>query len=345
MKSFFFSALTCLLLSGMHAPLAAQIKNNEAGGAASVKQGKQKQFSPGKPWYDTEGNLINAHGNGIIYSGKKYYWFGEKRGKHGSEGVNVYSSADLYNWKFEGLALAQSEDTESDITNGCLMERPKVIYNKSTGKYVMWFHLELKGKGYAAARAGVAVSDRVTGPYKFINSFRPNGNMSRDMNLFVDDDGAAYHIYSSDENMDLRVARLSDDFLSSTTKDTILFRRQREAPALFRYNNKYYLITSGCTGWAPNRASLHVSSNIFGPWELVGDPMKGEGAAKTYGGQSTYVLPVQGKKNAFIFLADIWTPDNLKESRYIWLPVQLKDEGAEISWMDNWDLGWFSARN
>lgn len=54
------------------------------------------------------------------------------------------------------------------------MERPKVIYNERTGKLVMWFHLELKGKGYAAARTGVAVSDKVAGPYKYLRSYRPN---------------------------------------------------------------------------------------------------------------------------------------------------------------------------
>ena len=31
----------------------------------------------------------------------------------------------------------------------------------------MWFHLELRGKGYKAARAGLAISDKVTGPYTF----------------------------------------------------------------------------------------------------------------------------------------------------------------------------------
>src|SRR5690606_22853195 len=117
------------------------------------------------------------------------------------------SSTDLYNWKFEALALSPDENNaESDIARGCVMERPKVIYNEKTKKYVMWFHLELKGQGYNAARAGVAISDNVTGPYRFISSFRPNGNMSRDMALFKDDDGEAYHIYSSRENYDLRAS-------------------------------------------------------------------------------------------------------------------------------------------
>lgn len=300
-----------------------------------------KTFTPGQLWYDDKGELINAHGGGILYMDKTYYWFGEKRGRHGSEGVNVYSSKDLYNWTFRGLALAQQEDTTSDITKGCVMERPKVIYNKKTKQFVMWFHLELKGKGYSAARAAVAVSDKVTGPYRFISSFRPNGNMSRDMGLFVDEDGSAYHIYSSRENYDLRIAKLSADYLTPTAQDTLLFSKHREAPALFRSNNKYYLITSGCTGWAPNRASLHVATSLFGPWQLAGDPMTGTGADSTFGGQSTFVLPVQGKKDAFIFIADKWNPKDLRDSRYLWLPVQFKEQTPVIEWTDQWNMSFF----
>lgn len=301
-----------------------------------------KLIKSGAIWPDTEGKHINAHGGGILFHEGTYYWYGEKRGdKTFSGGVAVYSSPNLYDWKNEGIALSPSDDPTSDITLGCIMERPKVIYNPKTGKYVMWFHLELKGQGYAAARAGVAVSDTPTGPFRFVSSFRPNGNMSRDMNLYVDDDGSAYHIYSSDENMDLRIVKLSDDFLSATTDDTFLFRRQREAPALFKYKDKYYLITSGCTGWAPNQASIHVADQIRGPYTLLGDPMRGPDAEKTFGGQSTYVLPVQGKKDAFIFMADIWRPENLQDSRYIWLPVRLDAEVPYIEWMDEWELNWF----
>ena len=249
--------------------------------------GSAKQFTPGLIWNDVSGEPINAHGGGILYANNKYYWFGEKRGRKASEGVSVYSSDNLYDWKPEGLAFAPNDqDTTSEIARGCLMERPKVIFNKKTNKYVMWFHLELKGKGYSAARAGVAVSDKVTGPYHYVGSFRPNGNMSRDMTLFVDDDGSAYHIYSSRENYDLRIVKLSDDFLTATTKDSLLFSLHREAPAVFKYGGKYYLITSGCTGWAPNRASIHYSSSLYGPWTFSGDPMTGPNADSTFGGQS-----------------------------------------------------------
>lgn len=270
--------------------LAATNADNAITGTA--KPVTYSSFKPGQLWYDDRGEVINAHGGGILYADNKYYWFGEKRGAHKQEGVNVYSSEDLYNWKFEGLALAPNdEDSTSDIAKGCLMERPKVIYNSKTKKYVMWFHLELRGQGYKAARAGVAVSDNVTGPYKFINSFRPNGNMSRDMNLFVDEDGSAYHIYSSRENYDLRIAKLTDDFLAVTTRDSMLFSKHREAPALFKYKNKYYLITSAATGWRPNKATMHAASSLFGPWRLLEEnPMVGPDADSTFGGQSTYVM-------------------------------------------------------
>lgn len=298
----------------------------------------QSQFTPGTIWKDIQGEVINAHGGGVLYSKGTYYWFGEKRGQRASEGVNVYSSKDLYNWKPEGLALAPEKSPESDITKGCLMERPKVIYNEKTGKYVMWFHLELKGQGYNAARAAVAISSKPTGPFKFLKSFRPNGNMSRDMTLFVDGDKSAYHIYSSRDNYDLRIAKLTDDYLNPTTEDKLLFSQHREAPAIFRHNNLYYMVTSGCTGWAPNRASVHVASTLWGPWEDKGDPMHGPGADTTFGGQSTFIFPVQGKKNKFIFMADKWNPKDLKDSRYLWLPAEVKDGKLSITWYNSWKL-------
>lgn len=324
--------------------LPACIYGQSAQSHATNKPGKKISFQSDSLWYDTNGQLMNVHGGGILQQGKTWYWFGEKRGLSRSEGVNVYSSKDLYNWTYEGVALSPVKDSTSDIAEGCLMERPKVIYNKKTKQYVMWVHLELRGKGYAAARALVATSKTPTGPYTFIKSFRPNGNMSRDMTLFVDDDGTAYHVYSSDENMDLRLCRLSDDYLSPTSQDSVLFRRQREAPALFKKDGVYYLLTSGCTGWAPNQASLHTATSPFGPWKLVGDPMAGPNAQKTFGGQSAFVLALPGKKNAFIYIGDRWNPKNLKDSRYHWLPVRFANGGVVIEWTPDWNLQWFDQQ-
>lgn len=136
-------------------------------------------FLPGKLWPDNMGVHINAHGGGLLFHEGVYYWYGEHKiageaGNRAHVGVHVYASTDLYNWRDEGVALAVSDDPESPITKECVLERPKVIHNVRTATFVMWFHLELKGQGYNAALAAVAVSDSPTGPFRFVAAFRPN---------------------------------------------------------------------------------------------------------------------------------------------------------------------------
>lgn len=133
-------------------------------------------------WLDNNGVYINAHGGGILFQNDTYYWFGEHKteGKAGNKaniGVHCYSSKNLIDWEDKGIALRMSDDTTSLLVKGCILERPKVIYNESTKKYVMWFHHELKDQGYDAALTGLAVSDQVSGPYEYIHSIRPNAGI------------------------------------------------------------------------------------------------------------------------------------------------------------------------
>ena len=214
----------------------------------------------GGDWLDTEGRFINAHGAGVLYYGGVYYLFGEiKNGKtrlvpmQGWEdyrvpagGVSCYASSDLRHWTYKGVALAPTlGDSASDLDTGRVIERPKVLYNKLTGKFVMWMHIDRADYGYA--RAGVAVSDRPEGPYRYLGSSRPNGQMSRDMTAFQDEDGRAYLVYSSENNNTMHVCLLSKDYLSpAAVYDRILIGKRREAPAVFKSRGKYYLITSLC---------------------------------------------------------------------------------------------------
>ena len=343
----------------------------------------------GEIWPDDRGEHINAHGGGILVHDGTFYWFGEHKGERSSSafvGVTCYSSKDLVNWKYEGVALSVSDDPESDITRGCTLERPKVIYNKKTGKFVMWFHLELRGRGYSAARAAVAVSDNVTGPYTYLGSGRVNpgipaenvteedlayidaleqplkswtpewleaisrgmyykrdfegGQMSRDMTLFVDDDGKAYHIYSAEENLTLNIAELSDDYLSHSGRYIrVAPAGHNEAPAIFKRNGTYWMITSGCTGWDPTAARMFSAPSIWGPWTQHPNPCRGDKSEITYGGQSTFILPVPGKKDLYIFMADIWRPRHPIDARYIWLPIRFEEDGTPyIEWLDEWNI-------
>jgi len=294
---------------------------------------------------DVDGNMINAHGAGILYHDGVYYMFGEiKKGKTWlvpnqswedyrvpAGGVSCYSSKDLINWKYEGIALSPTVgDASNELDTSKVIERPKVIYNAATKKFVMWMHIDKND--YSFSQSGVAVSDKPNGPYKYLGSVKPNGQMARDMTLFKDDDGKAYLVYSSENNNTMHVCLLNDDYLTpSKTYSRILVDRRREAPAMFKSNGKYYLITSDCTGWAPNAATYAVANSPLGPWTEKENPCVGPGADKTFDAQSTYVLPVNSESNSFIFMADLWNKTDLPNSKYLWLPLEVKNGEVKIS--------------
>ena len=113
------------------------------------------EIRPGEIWPDNNGQHINAHGGGVLAHDGTYYWFGEHKSDNTSSalvGVTCYSSKDLSSWTDRGVALKVVDEQGHDLERGCVLERPKVVYNPLTKKFVMWFHLELKGKGYSAAR-------------------------------------------------------------------------------------------------------------------------------------------------------------------------------------------------
>ncbi len=332
----------------------------------SGEQFKYSRFVPGELWLDTDGKPIQAHGGGILVRDDTYYWYGEDRTPGQQTGVSCYSSKDLYNWKHEALALPHSA-LASDIRKRSFIERPKVIYNPHTKQYVMWMHLEQRG--YHFAKAGIAVSDRPAGPFTFLTHMRPIqyefeyenndtdrqkelGGTYRDMNLFVDDDGLAYTFYASEDNASLYIVRLNDKFtgpetpaVENETWARVLVGEFREAPAPFKFKDRYYLITSGCTGWRPNAADYAVARDILGPWKSKGNPCIGPNAEITFRTQSTYALPVSDKPGCFIFMADRWTPRRLSDSRYVWLPFIIDSDGTfTIEWIDNWELSYFDRK-
>jgi hypothetical protein len=319
-------------------------------------------------WLDTSGKPIQAHSAGILFEEGVYYWYGEDKslGDYNKTGVSCYSSRDLYTWKHEGLVL-KKDQVPPEFRDDGVCERPKVLRSAKTGQYVMWMHLD--DKKYWTASAGIATADHPTGPFRFLGHSRPIhydfgfpdgdktrqvelGNTYRDMNLFRGDDGAAYVFYASEGNPTMYVARLNEDLtgietpaVQGKTWQRILVGEKREAPAPFRYRGKHYLITSGLTGWNPNPASYAVADHPFGPWKVMGNPCGGADAETTFHSQSTFVLAAPGKAAGnFIFMADRWFKDKLEDSRYVWLPFRIREDGTFVlRWRDEWDLSIFDS--
>jgi len=197
----------------------------------------------------------------------------------------------------------------------------------------------------------VAVSDSPFGPFRYIDSYRldvaPAGEpnyqpgspgMARDMNLFVDDDGTGYIIYSSEENYSLFVSKLDSTYTAlsaspATAVKGVDFTRpyigaHREAPAMFKFDGTYYLITSGATGWSANPARYATAESILGEWTDHGNPVSGPGASDTFSSQSTSVIPIDAAAGRFLFMGDRWTPADLAHAPYIWLPMTFGEGGS-----------------
>jgi len=112
-------------------------------------------ISVGEQFYDTNGNLLQAHGGGICEYNGYYYWFGENR--DGDILVSCYRSTNFKDWEFRNHILRRSTHSELADAN---IERPKVIYNPQTNQFIMWAHKELSSD-YSQARACVAVCNTI----------------------------------------------------------------------------------------------------------------------------------------------------------------------------------------
>jgi hypothetical protein len=299
-------------------------------------------FHPGKSWYDTDGNKIQAHGGGILKVGDTYYWYGEHKGGKTTFrpksrvdviGVSCYSSKDLYNWKYEGLALpATPNDTTSPLHPSNVLERPKVVYNPNTKKYVMWVKNE--DAGYTWNKAMRAVSDHPTGPFSVVLNEKPDGLRFGDFALY-EENGAGYMIWGSHDTHSVFIYSLKPDFVHIDKRLAVIYQgEKREAPAIIKLGQRYLLFTSGKSGWSPNPCHYAWANDVAGPWTKMGEFAVGTGRETTFRSQSTELIEHDG---TLIYMGDRWNQRDLGDSRYIWLPLLIKGDSVRMEWLDKWD--------
>lgn len=326
--------------------------------ASGVESPLRKAFFPGQPWPDTNGVHINAHGYCVLDFEGRHYWYGSEKiaGKTEDEkneaGVRLYVSDDLLNWEDRGRVLdVFAPGAHPDLAEAFILDRPKVIFNQATQKFVLYFKLyppkEKGGKsGEDYAWVGVATSDTPDGPFEYQGYFLGNHSEfgTGDFAIFLDTDGAIYHIAVRKPDKALIYARLSEDGLRPAGQYKVLegVTWQTEAPAFFRQGEKIYLLGSGTSGWKPNPARIFVADRLSGPYRELSTPCRGVnphnnlGPEKSFGGQSTFVYPVAGRKDAWIALVDLNQPDDPTNSGYIWLPVEFEGDQPIIQWRDAW---------
>jgi len=293
-------------------------------------------FHNGVFWNDTKGKRIEAHGGGFYKEGDTWYWIGEDKSATAANPkawVNLYSSKDLVTWEFRNAVVTRNTSSELAAADR-VIERPKLIYNDTTKLYVLWLHYE--NSDYSTASAGVFTSPTIDGNYSYVKAWKPLGNMSRDCNLFKDDDGKAYFMSSANENADMMLYELTADYLDVKQLTLKLWAgSKREAPAMFKVGGTYFFITSACTSWDPNQAQYATATNITGPWT----GLTNVGDSTTYDTQATYVIPVVGSQTTtYIYASDRWQDPDLPSSKYIWLPLVVKGTKLGMDDYKDWSL-------
>lgn len=300
----------------------------------------------GTCWLDDTGKPIQAHGGMIAHFGNKWYWYGENKDGPTLPGASVgyrvdvigmscYSSDDLVNWHYEGLALAvEPNDPTHPLHPSQIAERPKVLYCEKTGKYVMWFHSDTPD--YFAARAGCAVADRPEGPFTLLKATQPNRRDSRDINVYQDPvSGKAYVVHSGDLNHTLYLSELDDEYTGFTGNCFAqLVDQTREGGALCYYEGLYYCVSSGCTGWDPNPTLYATTKFLTTPMLIIDNPCEGPGYRTTFDGQSTYIFEANG---TFYLMLDHWKPEKLCESGYSILPIDFSDGRMTVRWQEDFN--------
>jgi len=309
---------------------------------------------------DANGNHVEVHHGGIIFVDGRYWWYGQTfhRVPKGrgiwpatKTGVVMYSSENLFGWKYEGVILACQPS--GDLEGPMRFERAKILYNDKTKRFVMWFHYIGKNPpnvvNVGTADAGVASCDKINGTYKWHGYQRPLGPKMtvKDCTLFEDEDGQGYFIFDSyptdrSTTRCIHIARLSDDYLRTTEIRKIPNAERREAPALIKKNGYYFLITSGVSGFTPNAGKYFRARNIFGPYEDLGNFCRGPRSEITFNSQSTFVLELNDRPGSFIFSGDRWNRENMRYSSHIWLPLEFPTrDTVEMRYQQEWDMRFF----
>lgn len=277
------------------------------------------RFYPGKIWLDTEGKRIQAHGGSVMYWNGKYYWYGEnKEFTDGVSniwhwGVRCYESEDLYNWKDLGVIIPPDEkDIHSPLHPTAMMDRPHIIYNARTKKFVCWVKVMRADWTQVST---VLTAAALTGPYTIVKKdIRPLNMSAGDFDLAVASDGKAYY-YFERVHSETICADLNETYTDVTGYYSTHFPHHegvpyvREATAHFMRKGKHYLITSGTTGYFPNPSEIAIGDTWHGPFHVLGNPHIGDESNTSFHSQITSVFRVPGKDDLYIALADRWLPD------------------------------------
>lgn len=302
--------------------------------AVAQSKGKYDAIYSGTPWFDQNGKIVSAHGANIIKDGGRYYFFGEAHSDTSNAfvGFNCYSSNDLYNWKFESVALPLQ--ASGKLGPNRVGERVKAMKCPKTGEYLLFMHVDTLG--YKDQFVGYATSKNIVGPYTFHGPLLFKGKPIKkwDMGVYQDEDGTGYILTHGGQ-----IHRLSDDYKSAVELTNDAMTSGFESPTMFKKNGTYFFLGSNLTSWERNDNYYFTSTSLKGPWTSKG--LFVPTGSLTWNSQVTYVLPIVGTKDTtFLFMGDRWSyPKQASAATYVWQPIAVSGSTFSIpTYQEAWQI-------
>ncbi|MGE6663670.1 family 43 glycosylhydrolase [Paenibacillus xylanexedens] len=195
--------------------------------------------------------------------GDTYYRFNFAQKSSGGFGEMIQqTSTDDISYGNDKVVLSYTD--HPDLANS-KFEGINILYHAPTNKFVFWAHYE-NSTDYTLARVSVA-SATPGEDFTFHKSFRPEGNQSRDISIFKDDDDSAYLISTANNNSDTILYKLTSDWLDVDHQVSVIYQSQhRELPKMIKKDGIYYLFSSQAAGWYPSIPLYSSANSIDGDW-------------------------------------------------------------------------------
>jgi hypothetical protein len=318
---------------------------------------------PGMSLKDTDGNLMDAHGGGIIKVCDTYYLHGEyflsTTTDNNFNGFSMYSSKDFATWKNEGIILPQQPS--GLLGPNRKGERPHIIKCPATGEFVLFAHAA--DTTYQVDKEVVyATSPTVNGKYTFKGALTSSGASASCMTTDVPPSSCSGSIAAHSDMSALTdgtgawvvtesggVYTLASDCHSFTSSKTVGINCTTggaEAPTVFKAGNTFFWIGSDKTGWRANDDFYSTSTSMTGTWSCQGY-LAPQGDL-TWMTQTTWVMPIQGSSGTtYVYWGDHWygtestahpgQHNNL--ATYVFQPLVFNSSGTQIS-LPTYQVSW-----
>lgn len=342
-----FTKATAIVLSAMLLlqpvdPVRADSQETDMTKTGSLETYDSIDGLSGEILYDTDGNRVYTCGGEVQQveeNGEtKYYWYGVDDLNVGSgwqnnnPGIHLYSSLDLYNWKYEGVMYNEA---------GEIYAHPKMLYNGD--EYVMWVSTDKRDNDGITVASSVKVvsSKSITGPFTLVEEKQISGFI----NLYEEAPGTAYLIQQGNPSDAAVTSGISKTKLSTDYKTTIGETQPlrfsgdpvtNTEGGIFKQNGKYYIVNAGMREYAS-------ADSLDGIWTRHDLKMWDGSAIKDISShnQTSNAFRIRtGDSDLWVCVGDsVSNPEFGQEPRYIWLPIKFFNDGTIALWeLSNWKI-------